>query len=268
MKWLNILISIFFSTAVFAFNEVACSHEEICKLVQSIDSQTKTKVLVNIKGDPHEFEPSADEIKSFLSAPILIVGPIELNPWIKKIHYQRSKNPALKTYSFTLNPDISKFYQSDNKEALSHFWLYPRFFCDFKNQLFSFDLFSQIKNKTKCELTNIEKLLESKLKNINQPIVLTHDALYPLLRKYTKAEIAIINLKGSNHHEEISPLAIKKIYQIKQQPIIWILEKNISVPDAIKTIIKNNDQKIYIDTAKSENPNEFAILATLLKEIK
>lgn len=267
MKWLNILIYIFISLPTFAFSEVACSHEEICKLVTQIDSNVKTKTLISIKGDPHEFEPSSEEIKSFLSAPILITGPDELNPWIKKINYQRSKNQALKTYRLKLSPQIITFYQSNNKEALSHFWLYPRTSCDFKNQILAFDIFSQIKSKSKCDVITIENELESKLKKINNPIVLTHDALYPLLRKYIREDVLIINLKGSNHHEEISPQAIKNIYKIKEKRITWILEKNIAIPDAINKIIKNEDKKIFIDTANNVVAKEFSTLNLLLSEI-
>ncbi len=267
MKWLNLLICIFFSSFTNASIEVACSHEEICKLVRKLDQNIKTKVLVNIKGDPHEFEPSADEIKNFLNAPILIIGPIELNPWIKKINYQRSKNPTLKTYSFQLSTELANYYQSNNKEALSHFWLYPRIFCDFTQQLIKFEIFSHLKTKIKCEIVQIEKNLEAKFKNINSPIVLTHDALYPLLKKYTNEDVQIINLKGSNHHEEISPLAIKNVYKLKAKKIIWILEKNISVPLAISNLIKNEDKKILIDTAKSNSELDFSILLTLLGEM-
>lgn len=232
--------------------------------MNKIDKSIETEVLVDIKGDPHEFEPSSSEIKNFLNAKILITGPIELNPWIKKINYQRSKNSKLQTFNFSISEDLQKFYNSNNKEALSHFWLYPQIFCDFQKQLTTFNIFNKNKNYVSCNSKDIELEISEAFKKIKNPIVMTHDALYPLFKKYVAKNINIINLKGSGHHEEISPIIIKEIYKLSDPKIIWIIENNMAIPDALKNKIKNTDKKILIDTAKSSDTNDFSILKKLI----
>ena len=86
------IIFLFFNAKVFADQTLYCSHPELCRMIHQI-SNVKTENLISISGDPHEYEPTISEIKKLISAPILITGPKELNPWIKKIIFQRSKIP-------------------------------------------------------------------------------------------------------------------------------------------------------------------------------
>ena len=58
-----------------------------------------------------------------------------LNPWIKKLNYQRSKFTGAKTITIPLTKTDIAYYPQATIEALSHFWLYPKIFCSFKAQL-------------------------------------------------------------------------------------------------------------------------------------
>jgi len=203
-----------------ASSTIYCSHAELCKMITVIALENKiadikSETLVNISGDPHEFEPSSAEIKSLINAPILLTGPNELNPWIKKINFQRSKLPASKTISLAFEPNDYKFYPQAKIEALSHFWIYPKLYCSFKSKLESElrKLNYKIKNNFTCDFQTVEKELQIALAKINIPIILTHDALLPLMQYLNKNNSrTIIAIKGSGHHEEASLLSIKKMY--------------------------------------------------------
>jgi ABC-type Zn uptake system ZnuABC Zn-binding protein ZnuA len=278
MNQFKFFILFFVSISLHANEIIFCSHPEVCNLLNKIKiDSVATKSLVVISGDPHEFEPNANQIKDLLTANPLVTGPLELNPWIKKISYLRSKNPGLKTISLKLNEKQIRFYSNGNLEALSHFWLYPQIQCDFINQLaLNREVLSKInKQKIKCNVTEIENKISQTISKLNSPIVLTHDALSPLLTTYGKStnkNFKIINLKGSNHHEEISSNSLKNLYQnINGQHVIWILERDIKIPDAINAKIKSSDKVINIDSANSStssvSQDEFQVLTKLLDEL-
>jgi ABC-type Zn uptake system ZnuABC Zn-binding protein ZnuA len=251
-----------------------CSHIEICRMGQIIlhENSIKDIVLENIivqSGDPHEFEPSIQDIKKLLNAPTLLVGPIELNPWMKKISYLRTKDKKLKTITLTL-PDFAKReYPAKESEPLGHFWLYPKIYCQLKKQLAE-----ELKYKfSLCNSATIEYQLRQDLKNIAIPIILTHDALLPLLKKLAAHKNQIVAMKGSSHHEEVSAAAIKKVYDALSAPkVLWILENNIATAENIKNKIRTTDIVIKIDTAKSAfdsaSNEDFSILQSLHKKLQ
>lgn len=261
--------------AFAALSTVYCSHAELCKMVNQIAhenklSNVKTENLVNISGDPHEYEPSALEIKNLINAPLLLTGPNELNPWIKKIKSQRSKESKLKTISLLFNQDNLKAYPNTSAEVLSHFWLYPKVYCSFKIQLEK-DLMQigfDIKTKGTCDPKKTEEELKNVLLKINTPIILTHDALLPLLQSLSPST-SITAIKGSGHHEETSAKAVKKMYDALRAPVvIWIIETGINVPANIKSKIRKNDIVITIDTANSKSEATFSILTELTEKLK
>lgn len=273
---INKLFLFFFlvSCKTFAFETVACSHPEICRLISHTTlNQVPTKSLIVISGDPHEFEPSSNQVKELLTAKILVVGPQELNPWIKKILYQRAKDKSIITFNLEINETISKKY-STNKEPLSHFWLYPEIYCDMKKQLAEWIIFKQNKIATNltCNYESQIKSLETSLQKITTPIVLSHDALLPLLNYHSKNKLKVLTLKGSGHHDDVSPQAIKELYNALKFPkVIWVFEKNINIPTNIASKIRNTDKQINIDTAISENTtkesDEFPTLTHFINEL-
>jgi hypothetical protein len=252
---------------------ISCSHAELCKLVQLIAIENsikdlKTESLINISGDPHEYEPSTAEIKSLLGTPFLLTGPNELNPWIKKINFQRSKNSSLKTISLLFEKKHFDFYPKASAEALSHFWLYPKIYCSFKTQLEK-----ELKQsglavaEKKCDAAPVEASLSLALSKIKMPVILTHDALLPLLTSLSPLQ-TIVAIKGSGHHEETGTDAIKKMYKaLENTKVIWIVEQGINVPQNILNKIRPVDIVIKIDTAKSKSLTAFSVLEELAQKL-
>lgn len=278
MKCIGLLIIFaFFCQKVCAETVIHCAHAELCKMLNLIAlenkiSDIKSDTLVNISGDPHEYEPSASEIKSLISAPILLSGPSELNPWIKKINFQRSKSPANKTISLFFIPDDYKFYANSTGEIISHFWLYPKVYCSLKSRLVAelAKLNYKIQKVSKCDSAGVEHELKSAMARISSPIILTHNALLPLLLDLRKNESqVIVAVKGSGHHEEATTAAIKKMYDALKAPqVIWVIETGINIPSNIKNKIRPNDKIVKIDTAMSQDKLPFAVLMELAKNFK
>lgn len=253
-------------------NTISCSHPEICRMAQIILQENSVQgiVLENIivpTGDPHEFEPSIHDIKKLMRAPILLVGPVELNPWMKNISQLRSKEKNLKTFKLDLPTFSISEYPTNESEALGHFWLYPKIYCHLKNSM------SEILNyrqPVSCNFENIEQLLSADLKKISSPIILTHDALLPLLQRLATNKKQIMAIKGSTHHGEVTAAAVKHVYDaLKNKKVIWITEDNIAVSENIKNKIRSSDTIIKIDTAKSPTNNQdFSLLESLHKKLQ
>lgn len=269
MKLILTSIIFFYFSSIYAL-EVACTHEEVCSLVsKSFKEKLITRPLVVINGDPHEFEPTPSQIKNLLNAPILVSGPIELNPWIAKVLNEREKNKKLITVSLQLKKEQQTTYQTHNTEALSHFWLYPQVYCDFKNQLLHHSAFQNLTKMKDCNVENIEFSLREHLKNIQLPFILSHDALEPLLKFYGPKSLNIISLKSSTHHDEVSPASIKKMYSsLNNGKVIWLIETGIDIPHNISSKIRSTDTMLKIDTSKNINDVEFSTLNELLKQLK
>ncbi len=276
MKQIILTTLILFSQMVFAeVTTIFCSHLEVCKLINLINLEThtqnvKTENLVQISGDPHEYEPAADEIKKLIKAPTLINGPIELNPWISKVKSQRISTSGLKSVTLEFSQKDKTLYQNASLEALSHFWLYPRLFCSFKEQLerkMQEIGYPIIKHQT-CDFNTVENELKKSLKQVKFSIILTHDALMPLLNNLAPKGLNIIAIKGSGHHEEVSSNAVKKMYDALKGPtVIWIIETGINVPSNIKSKIRNKDIVISIDTSSNTKQGSFPLLYELKSKL-
>lgn len=201
-------------------------------------------------GDHHHYEPNSNVIKTFIQAPLLVTGPKALHPWLTAIAKKRDQ--SLKTIDARIDIKFSEIYQSKNTEVLAHFWLYPEIACDFLAQYQQKLKKNQIKINSVTENECLNKFksnwnsLVLSAKKIKMPIVLTHDALIPLFKTLN---LNVLALKGSNHHEEISPDAVKTLYkETKNTRLIWIQEDGFEIPVAIKRLIKNNDIIIKLDT--------------------
>jgi ABC-type Zn uptake system ZnuABC Zn-binding protein ZnuA len=265
-----IIIFLFFNAKVFADQTLYCSHPELCRMIHQI-SNVKTENLISISGDPHEYEPTITEIKKLISAPILITGPKELNPWIKKVIFQRSKIPELKTISLLFDPNDYLFYPNANGETLSHFWLYPKVYCSLKNKMEKnlAQLGIALKISPACDFKKSEDLLRSTLLKIKKPIILTHDALLPLFLDLNKDQNhQIVAIKGSGHHEEASPASIKKLYNALNSPsVVWIQETGINIPQNILNKIRPSDMVVKIDTSKGKTDEAFFVLNELSEKL-
>lgn len=279
--YLSILLFIFiYLDSANAATQVSCSHPEICRLAKIIFTENNARdfefnTLVTIAGDPHEYEPSTLEVKNLIKTPILIAGPNELNPWIKKVNYQRSKIEGLKTISVQIAKSDYAIYKGATHEALSHFWLYPKIFCSLKNtmeaQFISLKMLpiSIAKKDCNVEVVKIENELRETLKNIKMPVILTHDALLPLMESLSDNPAGVVAIKGSGHHQEASPKSVKKLYDALAAPkAIWIEETGIKVPSNILAKKRPGDLTVDIDTANTQGMEYFQILKNLNEKLK
>lgn len=271
MKLILLLIIIACNCNTYAEEIVfTCTHPEICKLLSTIIKESKLSNLhytnaILPTGDPHEYEPNSKEIKELIKAQIIINGPKELNPWTDKIEKLRNHNQDIYIY---LDKNLAKHYPGASTESLSHFWLYPDFYCSFKEILENELKKKNIKIKSSiCETQNIQKKLENTLANITIPIIVTHDALVPLLKKARKNSHDIVAIKGSTHHEEASVNSIKKVYDLLKNPkVLWIIENNIVIPSNISSKIRPNDLIIRLDTKSKLDTESFDQLNQLINE--
>jgi hypothetical protein len=115
----------------------------------------------------------------------------------------------------------------------------------------------------------IEAELKNTLTQVNLPIVLTHDAILPLLRSLAPKTQNIVAIKGSGHHTEATPDSVKKLYDALKAPrTIWVIEAGIHVPDNILSKKRKTDLVINIDTAHSKGPRYFQVLEELNLKLK
>ena len=263
------------SSKASAGSVFSCSHPELCRMIRLISHENnlsgiQTENLVSITGDPHEYEPSSMEIKKLINASILVTGPNELNPWTRKINYQRSKNQSLQTISILFDPKDFLIYPGANGEALSHFWLYPKVYCLLKTKLEN-ELIKRghaLKSIKLCDSIKIENQLRSILMKIKKPIILTHDALLPLFLNLGGPKYPVVAIKGSGHHEEANPQSIKKMYDaLATGNVIWIQEMGINIPQNIINKIRPNDIVIKIDTGNGKENEAFSVLAELTQKL-
>lgn len=260
---------------------ISCTHIELCRLYASVikEQNTQNEVafehVVQISGDPHDFDPLSSDIKNLISTEHLIVGPRELNPWVTKIIEQRNKNKK-RTIELNLNAESKKLYNTTNTEALSHFWLYPKVICQFKESLQA-ELIAHKEiqgSKTKntqedCLILALKKELELKsaLDKLKFPLVLTHDALMPLFLSL-KPDLKITAIKGSGHHHEPSAKDVKNLYAFLQAPkVTWIIEKSINIPKNILSKVRPTDRSLEIDSNQNKE-KQFDIINELIAKLK
>ncbi|MBC7712605.1 MAG: zinc ABC transporter substrate-binding protein [Rhizobacter sp.] len=279
MKTIFLVPFFLFVSPVIAGVKISCSHPELCRVAKIIFSENhisnfEFESLVKIVGDPHEFEPTTTEVKDLIKSEILISGPVELNPWIKKVNYQRSKMNSVKTINVPLEDSDYNQYASISREPLSHFWLYPKIFCSLKThmeeQFVAMGYLKTLPQNKTCatEGAKVTAELQSTLESLKLPVILTHDALLPLLESL-KFSSGVVAIKGSGHHSEASPQSVKKLYDALKSPkAIWVIETKISVPQNILSKKRNTDLVVNIDTANSEGTDYFQVLKIFNEKLK
>jgi len=264
-----ILLCIFFAFPLIAKESITCTQFQICELIKLIDQHKKYELNspISITGDPHHYDPDLKTIKSLLTANKLISAPIEAHPFIKSILKKRKERNNDETILLDIQKNELIKYQTNNREALSHFWLYPDIYCRIKTEL---AVKLELPEKKNCSIEKINLSLTETLKMVKHPIILTHDAIEPLLKFYG-SHLKIISLKGSGHHDRLSPRTMKELSKILLKgKVIWVLEKNITVPENVLKMIRKNDSTINIDTTQisNEKNEDFHIINNILKEIE
>lgn len=262
------LIWAIFSTNTFAQkdNVIHCIHPQVCRLLLNSIPDVKYEELRFGRMSDHSFQMTAAQMKKTFKAKVLILPPAKLFSWIPKLVESRSTQTGLKTIVLNSITDTKKdIVHNHGDEALGHFWLDPESECDNIKKIqqqFNIEMIAD-----PCiEIKNINKLWakakKDKLKN--KLLLITHDALTPF---FEKLGIPHLTLKGSGHHEPITPAQMKKIIRkirSHQGKIVWVEESGIKIPSSMKRYIKKSHHLIKWDP-------EVIIphpLETLLEEVK
>lgn len=97
-------------------------------------------------------------------------------------------------------------------------------------------------------------------------IVLTHDALSPILVKHG---LDVITLRGSHHGERLSSATLKKLHNelAKKTKVIWLLEEPLENSDQILALIRKTDHKVSINTLGFSLENPFETYLRILKKL-
>ncbi|GAB4022285.1 MAG: hypothetical protein Fur0010_25480 [Bdellovibrio sp.] len=236
-----------------------CTHVQVCNLASSLSPEIKVQIPEIPKGDPHLYSPGPDSIKKYIESELLLVAPLELNPWAQKIVFIRKKQNRP-----TLVLKIEKTSPKIGSEAQAHFWLNPKNLCETRSQIAQF---LKIEN-TICLYTekfksNIEKLE----KMSDQTFVIAHDALSVL---FSMHNIPFLALQGGGHDHEIGPKTLKALYQTlkSKNSVIWIEEPPIVFPPKIKSLVRNSDVvlKINVDGILGDAPDK--ILSNFFEQLE
>jgi ABC-type Zn uptake system ZnuABC Zn-binding protein ZnuA len=258
-------------TPSLAAQEITCSHPQLCNIVRDLYAHDIPKTFklrtLDIKGDPHHYEPGTRELSQLMRAPYLIAGPVALHPWIKPVIEHRKK-AQLPTLILKLEADFTKKYAPSTQEALSHFWLLPELYCQYSQQiLHTLKQWTQSDGKLDCEDKTL-LLLEARLKphSPKKTIILSHDALEPYLRSLG---FEVFTLKGSHHGESITAQALKNLQAIQSNPspMLWVFEHGIQVPKAIEKLRRTQDLSIQVDILGRKEQPSTRPLKTILREM-
>lgn len=245
-----VLIVLFCSSfwSLHASETIACSHLKICHLINDLlENQNQTKLPFIYQGDPHFFEPSPEAIRNFLTVKTLIAGPRELHPWIDGIKNGRQGQSLF----LELPADLKKNYPQSTEEGLAHFWLVPELYCDFRTKVFnalkSWNYLPSTSELAECKDSLIE-ILEQRLQKEEKktPLILSHDALVPYLQKLNYPHFV---LRGSGHHDQVSPDLLKNLTDFLKlhEKVIWILEEPIHLPPRVLAFKRSIDTEIKIN---------------------
>ena len=250
MQIFVLMTLLFFSLSARA-DTWLCTHPQLCQLVEDYHRANNSelpkleKAIATI-GDPHHIEPSSKEIKNMSKAPVLLAAPMALHPWSNAIVNMRAQNKKTKTFEFKTSKNILTTYTDASLESLAHFWLYPTIHCDYWQQYHQW--LNSNKEMPVCPYLEQEEKLKLAAKKVTIPIILSHDALVPLLRSWAIDAHAI---RGSGHHEEPRPEQLKKLKQLldKNAQVLWVIESKIHFPNSLKSMQRTSDRRLELDTS-------------------
>jgi len=264
MKILYISLLLYFASNFVFANSITCTHQQICHLVTYIHGNAAVKKIPH-SGDHHHHDLRTKDIKPLYDARYLITAPIQLQPWLNKIHSTKVDNLA---FTPTIAKKYLKQYQTSNIHTIAHFWLYPKIYCDIYQQIVETLKHWHLTVKRKnCNNQFFDDW--NKISLAGHTIILTHDALLPLLRSQGAK---VFTLRRSHHHHGVSSKVLKNLQDfLKNNPqnILWVFEKNINIPSIIKDWIKPEHRKVNLNLMGSplilkENP--LAILGKALQQ--
>ncbi len=215
---------------------ISCTLPQLCLLAKDVIAP-QTARFQNDKlfaGDPHDVTISAQEIKQILAADLILMANTKEIPWMRQLQKTVLQHQR-QAITLELTPEDFAFYQSKNAHALAHFWAYPIIACRYRAKLLEqlkkipgrqFALVADGQADS-CPYLYWDKELAAFFQTFRGTIVLSHDALEPLLQYY---QVPVIALKGSHENAEVSAQGIKLLKDLLPQKLLWIKETSIVLP--------------------------------------
>lgn len=239
--------------------KIACSHPQVCNLINHIQPDAKAMIPEIMNGDPHLYSPSPSSIKKYLDADVLVAAPLELNPWIRHIVELRKKVNK-PTYVLKLL-DLKNIQTS--KESKAHFWLNIDALCDSRNQIITFFKWAN----SKCPFLESNLIIKRELAPFKQtPFILAHDALSTLVQLNNLISLPI---QSGGHDHEVDSKSMKKLvsYIKTYERVIWVEEPPIHFPKSILQYKRANDIliKVNVDGELGQEPTK--VLTELIAKL-
>lgn len=241
LKLLVLLMGYMFTTTAFELKaqttlwvthpQVAYDLNAMAQLYGPKHQSFKAATIFKLSGsaDIHQFTPSPTQLKALLKHSPLIVGPLTHQPWLK-----------LAQTSGLLPDNNKEILILAHLGATNHYWLNPKTALSFEkkiqkflNQLsITYPSTTPWSDKIKIESEKIKELI--KHKHIKR-VVLTHNSLSYLFKHMDNIELLTLYGAGDDHHQAVSAIQLKKIYQWARKPdeMLFIFEKNLATPSVL-----------------------------------
>jgi len=220
--------------------KVTASFYPLYELAREIGKMNvEAKNLVPAGVEPHDYEPTPQDIKNLLDADLVIINGAGLETWIEKI-FPSNQSKLL---------NMANFVNSESVDP--HFWLNPEIFEQeaqvVAERLIALDPKNQSSYKANlqsynAQLKNLQKNYQDGLAKCQlRTIVTNHDAFGHLGKKYN---FEIISISGVSPEDEPSAQKLAKISNIvKEQKIQYILTESLLSPKYAETIARETGAK-------------------------
>lgn len=185
-------------------------------------SKTNIKNLTPAGAEPHDYEPTTQDIKNLQNSKLVIVNGVGLEPWVDKLKVDLEKHHV----ELLTVADHLTTHQSNEDPNIQdpHIWLSPKraitIVEKIKDSLTRLDPNnSSLYEKNAADLTRrlhaLDALFKKNLASCKQKTVVTsHAAFGYLAQDYGFTQIAI---SGINPEEEPTPQKLAQIAQIASQ---------------------------------------------------
>ncbi len=214
--------------------------------------------LVPVGTEPHEFEPTAQDIATLQSAKLFIYNGSGLDPWADRIAAELTtkgvKVIKMSEYLSLLDQDQNEQTATDSSPTDPHFWLDP--ILAQRETMVIAEALQQIDPAHSEEYQSavaryIERLakLDQEFRQSlahcdNRPIITSHAAFGYLAKRYT---IKVISIAGLSPDEEPSSQQLTKITElVKQNKTPYIFVESLTSPKLAETIANETGAKTLL----------------------
>ncbi len=226
---------------------ITASFYQLAELAQNIGGNLVNVTNITPAGaEPHEYEPTGQDIAQVYNSSILLINGNGLDPWGEKIENDLANRGITVVNMSNYLDSIVDTSEDDHGGYDPHFWLDPKLTQKQANIIA--EVFAKIdpnnaqeyfKNRDfyKGELENLDKEYSVALSDCKQNTIVTaHNAFNYLAARYN---LNTLYIKGLSTEEEPSPKTIAKVTnQAKAKGIKYIFFETLVDPKLSETIAK------------------------------